>query len=476
MKNKLFAIAILCVIGSTAIAQPSNNFDPTNLEKNGVRINTVTTAVPFLRINPDARAGGMGDVGVATPTDINGVYANPAKMAFIERDFGFAVSFTPWLKALVNDIYLAGITGYYKVKEKQTVQFSLKYFSLGNISFTDDQGQPLGDFKPNEFSLDAGYSRKLGDNFALAATIRFIYSNLTNVGVGGVATYPGIAGAADISWMYQKNFKKDGAKMSHDFLAGMNISNIGSKITYTRNAKNADYIPTNLGIGLGYTLNVTPKNAVGIYFDVNRLLVPTPQPSSIASALSGDTANPGYDEDGDLIADWKQKSPIGGIFTSFNDAPGTLYMDESGEVKRVKGSRSKEELRETAIAFGLEYMYNKQFGVRFGYFYEPRTKGNRQFLSAGLTVKYSIVGLNFSYLIPTSIQRNPLDNTLRFSLLFDFAKGGMKSNQNNSGISLVDDTPKKKKVKGEKVDETAPADGAPVEKKEPKKFEPIESE
>ncbi len=484
MKNKLFAIAILCVLGNYASAQ-TGGFSPTDLEKNGQKINTVTTAVPFLRINPDARAGGMGDVGVATPTDVNGVFSNPAKMAFIEKDYGFAVSFTPWLKALVNDIYLAGITGYYKVKEKQTIQFSLKYFSLGNINFTDENGQSLGDFKPHEFSIDAGYSRRLGNNFALGASIRFIYSNLTNVGVGGVATYPGMAGAADISWMYQKNFKKDGAKMSHDFLAGMNISNIGNKITYTRNAKNADYIPTNLGIGLGYTLNVSEKNAVGVYFDVNRLLVPTPQPTTISSFFAADSGqavrNPQYDNEtgdgtGDGIADWKQKSPIGGIFTSFADAPGILYKDENGNITRTKGSRSKEELRETAIAFGLEYMYNKQFGVRFGYFYEPRTKGNRQFLTAGLTVKYSIVGLNFSYLIPTSIQRNPLDNTLRFSLLFDFKKGGLKSNQNNSGISLVDDTPKKKKVKGEKTDENTEKELKPVENKEPKKLAPIESE
>lgn len=470
------------MVGVQAIGQ-------TTYTKNGETINTVTTAVPFLRINPDARAGGMGDVGIATPTDVNGVFANPSKMAFIDKDYGFAVSFSPWLKQLVNDIYLASITGYYKVKEKQTVQVSLKYFSLGNISFTDDQGNSLGDFKPNEFSLDAGYSRRLGKNFALGASIRFIYSNLTNVGVGGNATYPGMAGAADISWMYTKNFKKDGAKMSHDFAAGMNISNIGSKITYTRNAKNSDYIPTNLGIGLGYTLNVDKKNSVGLYFDLNRLLVPTPQPMMIDSVgpdglAAGQGRNPNWDNDngdgfGDGVADWKQKSPIGGIFTSFGDAPGKLTKNADGSVTREKGSRSLEELKETAIAFGLEYMYNKQFGVRFGYYYEPRTKGNRQFLSAGLTVKYSIVGLNFSYLIPTSIQRNPLDNTLRFSLLFDFAKGGVKANgESKSGISLVDDTdtPKKKKNKNVDGEETAPEQDGEQPVKKTKKLEPIESE
>lgn len=446
MKNQLLAIVVLCLLSGSVLAQ-------TQYIKDGQVINTVTTAVPFLRINPDARAGGMGDVGIATPTDVNGLFSNPAKMAFMEKDFGFAVSFTPWLKSLVNDIYMGSLAGYYKVKDKQTVQLSLKYFSLGNINFTNENGQDIGSFKPNEFSLDVGYARRLGDNFSVAATLRFIYSNLSNVDPSGIGAKPGIAGSGDISWMYQKQFGK--GKLKHDLLVGMNISNLGSKISYTGNAKNSDYIPTNLGIGLGYTLNVDQKNAIGVYLDVNRLLVPTPQPSQIQSLFPGDSgqlvANPDYDKNSDGVPDWKQKG-FTGIFTSFNDAPGTMYIDENGDVKRVKGSRSKEELNETSVGVGLEYMYNKQFGVRFGYFYEPRTKGNRQFLTAGLTVKYSIVGLNFSYLIPTSIQRNPLDNTLRFSLLFDFAKGGKKTGQNNSGVSLVDDTPKEKKAKKVKED------------------------
>lgn len=468
MKNKLFAIAIALIAANQLHAQ-------IQWQKDGTVVNTVTTAVPFLRINPDARAGGMGDVGIATPADPNSLFSNPSRMAFNERDFGFAVSFTPWLKALVNDIYMAGLSGYYKVKEKQTVQLGVKYFSLGNITFTDYQGQEIGQFRPNEFSIDAGYARKLGNDFALAATLRFIYSNLTNVGVDGVPTFPGYAGAADISWSYQHTFKQDNAKMSHDLFAGMNISNIGNKISYTRNARNSDYIPTNLGVGLGYRLNIDEKNGIGIYMDVNRLMVPTPQPQTIPTEFAGDTTssviNPEYDKDGDGIGDWKQRSPITGMFTSFHDAPGQLYKDANGNVTRVKGSRAKEELRETSIGIGLEYMYNKQFGVRFGYFYEPRSKGNRQFLTAGLTVKYSIVGLNFSYLIPTTIQRNPLDNTLRFSLLFDFKKGGKKAD-GGTGISLVNDTPKKKekKVKEDAPKEEAPKEEAPKEMK----LQPIE--
>lgn len=469
MKNKFIAIALCVLIAESTFAQLNLS------ERDGKVINTVTTAVPFLRINPDARAGGMGDVAIATPGDINSVFSNPAKMAFLPNDYGFAVSFTPWLKALVNDIYMGGLAGYYKIKEKQTVQLGLKYFSLGNITFTDYNGQDIGQFKPNEFSLDAGYTRKLGDNFALSATLRFIYSNLTNVGVDGVPTYPGYAGAADISWFYTKQFGK--GKIKHDLLVGMNISNIGSKISYTHNSKNSDYIPTNLGIGFGYTLNVDAKNAIGFYLDINRLLVPTPQPATIPTEFAGDTTNvvvnPNYDKNGDGFADWKSQSSITGMFTSFNDAPGLMYKDANGNITRVKGSRAREELRETQVGIGLEYMYNKQFGLRFGYFYEPLSKGNRQFLTAGLTVKYSIVGLNFSYLIPTTIQRNPLDNTLRFSLLFDFKKGGMKGG--SSPVSLVEDTPKVSKKKKKAGEETTPTeepkkDEAPKEKS----LQPIE--
>ncbi len=411
------------------------------IKKDGVVINTVTTAVPFLRINPDARAGGMGDVGIASPADANAVYVNPAKLAFIDSsDFGFAVGFSPWLKALVNDIYLANLVGYYKVKQMQTIALSVRYFSLGNITFTDANGAETGQFRPNEFAIDLHYARRLGKYFSIAASLRYIYSNLAGgQQVDGNVVKAGMAGAGDISWFFRKNFKKDGAKMSHDLYVGMAITNIGSKISYTSNVVK-DFIPTNLGIGLGYTLNLDKKNGIGFYTDFNKLMVPTP-----------DSA----DKNGNKIYDFREKSAVSGMFTSFGDAPGG----------------AAEEFREITVGVGAEYLYNKQFGVRFGYFYEPRSKGNRQFLTAGLTVKYSVVGLNFSYLIPTTIQRNPLDNTLRFSLLFDFKNGGMKGQPN--GISLVDDTPRPKKEKKVKS-----AEPTPVEKKteEPvqRNLEPVE--
>lgn len=410
------------------------------IKKDGVVINTVTTAVPFLRINPDARAGGMGDVGIASPADANGVYVNPAKLAFIDSsDFGFAVGFSPWLKALVNDIYLANLVGYYKVKQMQTIALSVRYFSLGNITFTDANGAETGQFRPNEFAIDLHYARRLGKYFSIAASLRYIYSNLAGgQQVDGNVVKAGMAGAGDISWFFRKNFKKDGEKMSHDLYVGMAITNIGSKISYTSNVVK-DFIPTNLGIGLGYTLNLDKKNGIGFYTDFNKLMVPTPD---------------GADKNGNKIYDFREKSSISGMFTSFGDAPGGF----------------KEEMREITIGVGAEYLYNKQFGVRFGYFYEPRSKGNRQFLTAGLTVKYSVVGLNFSYLIPTTIQRNPLDNTLRFSLLFDFKNGGMKGQP--TGVSLVDDTPRPKKEKKAKTTEPAPEKQpeAPVQRN----LEPVE--
>lgn len=417
------------------------------------RLNTVTTAVPFLRINPDARAGGMGDVGIASPPDASSIYSNPAKMAFIDKDFGAAVGFSPWLKALVNDIYLANLSGYYKVKKQQVIAMSLRYFSLGNITFTDYNGTETGQFRPNEFAIDLHYARRLGDNFSIAASLRYIYSNLAGgQSVDGNLVKAGHAGAGDISAYYHKTFHENEVhKLEHEFAAGLYISNIGSKISYTgKGQQNADFIPTNLGLGVGYTLNIDKHNSVGVYVDANKLLVPTPVTGDLLLDSTGKILSK-YDQNGNGRPDWKEKSSITGMFTSFGDAPGG----------------SKEEFNEVTWSIGAEYMYNKQFGVRFGYFYEHPLKGNRQFLTAGLTVKYSVVGLNFSYLIPTSIQRNPLDNTLRFTLLFDFVKGGKKAGQNNSGISLVPDTPKKKKVKEDK-----PLEDKPEQK--PSKLEPVE--
>jgi hypothetical protein len=393
---------------------------------------TVTTAVPFLRINPDARAGGMGDVGIATSPDANAVYINPAKLAFIEdADYGFSASFSPWLKSLVSDIYLASLNGFYKVKKQQTIAFSLRYFSLGSIQFTDINGTNTQQFRPNEFALDVHYARILSKYFSISASIRYIYSNLASgSSVDGIEVKPGQAGAGDIAWYFHKTWNENEAKkMQHGFSAGMDISNIGSKMTYTSNIVK-DYLPCNLGIGFGYTLDIDKHNTIGPYLDLNKLLVPSPLGAY-------DTINNTYF--------YKEQSSVKGIFTSFGDAPAI------------------QELRYINVGIGGEYYYNKQFGIRFGYFYENPTAGGREYLTAGLTVKYSVVALSFSYLIPTTIIRNPLDNTLRFTLVFNFQKGGKRSSGENSGISLVNDNPTPKKKKKDEDNNTTPTQTTPTQ-------------
>lgn len=363
-------------------------------------INAVTTAVPFLRIAPDAKAGGMADVGLATAPDANSTFHNPAKLALLSytdtrtgtvydsKIMGFAVSYTPWLRSLVNDIYLANLSGYYKLDDLQAIGFSVRYFSLGNITFTNSQGLETGQFRPNEFSLDAHYARALAKNFSAGIGLRFIYSNLaTGQSVAGATIKPGIAAAADIAFYYDLPIDVKGKKTDLSF--GLNFSNLGSKISYT-NSTQKDFIPMNMGFGTQYSFNFDDHNQLNLAIDVNKLLVPTPI---------------GVDANGNGQDDNLEKSVASAIFTSFSDAPGG----------------AKEEFKEFTLGTGLEYWYNQQFAVRCGYFYEAPTKGNRKYFSAGVGLRYSVFGLDFSYLIPTSSQRNPLDNTLRFSLVFNFS-------------------------------------------------------
>ena len=357
------------------------------------RVNTVSTAVPFLRITPDARSGGMGDVGIATSPDATAIYYNASKLVFSEKKMGISLSYTPWLKNLgISDIFLAHVGGYYKIDDLQTLQTSLRFFSLGNITFTDYLGNINGDFKPREFSFDAGYSRKLSDKFSLGAAIRYIHSNLAaGQEVNSTEVKAGNAVGVDLTSTYMQELKLKGGKKAI-VSAGLAITNIGSKISYTQDALNKDFIPTNMGIGAGFRIFANDYNEIGIYADINKLLVPTP-----------DTLT---DDKGNFL--YKQKSPIAGIFSSFGDAPGGL----------------KEEMKEFMYSVGVEYWYDQQFGVRAGYFNENALKGNRKYFTAGVSVKYSVFGLDFSYLVPTSSQRNPLDNTFRFTLQFDFDKMG----------------------------------------------------
>ena len=418
---------------------------------NGQTINTITTAVPFLRIAGDTRSGGMGDVGIAISPDANGAELNGAKMAFIENDYGAGLSFTPWLRSLVGDIYLANLTGFYRIKDKsggQTIHASLRYFSLGNIQYTNEQGENTIQAHPNEFFIDAGYSRKIGDIASIGATLRFIYSNIAPNAAAGTNTEapkPGIAGSADISVLVDKTFANKGTgNMRHELLWGLVISNIGSKMSYT-SVQTKDFIPANLGIGFGYKLHLDSKddNTVGIYADFNKLLVPTPNDTSGMHGL-------GYK----LSDHQKGESPITGLVTSFYDAPGG----------------ATEELRSISAQVGIEYFYKKMFGLRVGYFYEDPTKGNRNFLTVGASIKYSVATLHVSYLVPTTNQRNPLDNTFSFSLAFQFDKGGLKKKATDAaptGDNSTAPAPTKTKKFAKKTQETpqstpATPDGDPT--------------
>jgi len=358
--------------------------------------NAIITAVPFLRIVSDARSGAMGDAGIAISPDANAMHFNQSKLAMAEEELGVSATYTPWLRALgLTDVYLAYLTGYYKLDDLQAVGVGLRYFSLGDISFTDINGNAIGSGRPNEFEITAAYSRKLTDKFSAAVGAKFIYSNLASgQQVNGQQIEVGTAGAADISMTYETPVEVNGKESN--LTLGLAITNIGSKITYTNAANNEkDYIPTNLGIGAAWQLNFDEYNSMTFTTDINKLLVPT-------RCLGENEFDCDKDQNG--IDDWREQSPIGAIFSSFSDAPGGF----------------SEELKELMYSFGVEYWYDKQFAVRAGYYTENQTKGNRSFFTVGLGLKYNIFGLNFSYLVPTTSQRNPLDNTLRFSLLFDF--------------------------------------------------------
>ncbi len=361
-------------------------------------INTVLTAVPFLRIVADARSGAMGDVGIGLSPDANAIHFNPSKLAFAEEKMSVSATYTPWLRALgLNDVYLAYLTGYYKLDDAQAIGVGLRFFSLGDIPFTDVNGEPLITGRPREFDITATYARKLADRFSASVSAKFIYSNLAaGQIVSGEVIEPGVAGAADFSLTY--NAPIELKNMSSELMVGLAISNIGSKVTYTKSLTK-DFLPANFGLGAAWNLDINDFNRITFAADVNKLLVPTP-----CQGLE-------CDQDGNGIPDYKEESSIGAIFSSFGDAP--------------EGFR--EEMRELMFSFGMEYWYDKQFAVRLGYYTEHIQKGGRKFLTAGLGLKYNVFGLNFSYLVPTTNQRNPLDNTLRFSLLFDFGAFGAEN-------------------------------------------------
>ncbi len=378
MKNKTLTLSIILLFLIFVSPVRAQVEDPYNV---------IQTVVPFLTIAPDSRAGALGDAGAATSPDLYSMHWNPAKYAFIDGNGGFGMSYSPWLRALVPDINLAYLTGYYRVDSRQVLAASLMYSSLGEIQFTDDYGNYQRDYNPNEFSVDVAYSRLFSEHWSGGVAMRFIYSNITGgMTVGTTETKAGIAFAADASAYYTTKLKlgsRDG-----NISAGVNFSNIGSKMSYTTDV-DPDFIPMNMRLGTTFLVNLDRYNTLGISLDVNKLLVPTP---------------PVYDEERNIIdgMDPNVSVPVA-IFQSFYDAPGGF----------------SEEMKEFTQSVGVEYWYNQQFALRAGYFNEAESKGNKKYFTVGAGFRLSVFSLDFSYLVPVT-QNNPLARTLRFSLGFEF--------------------------------------------------------
>jgi len=347
-------------------------------------ISVVTTAVPFLRISPDARAGGMGDVGIATAPDANAVFWNRAKLPFANYSAGISATYTPWLKDIAQDVYLATLGGYYNLDEEQSISLGLRYFSLGNIQFTDYNGNLYGTGRPRELSLDFGYSRKISDNLGVGVALRYINSALANGAVSPSGTYKaGNAMAADLS-LYYSGLDENG----QGFTSGLNISNLGTKIGYTDDAQGKDFIPANLGLGLAYTWAMEELHKFTLGLDVNHLLVP---------AAPENTDNDSLDEV--ELDKYRNQSVAASWFQSFDNKSNTASI-------------------------GAEYTYNDQFSLRAGYFLQPKSQGGQSYFTAGVGLKYNMFGFNFSYLAPSGqgVTRNALSNTIRFGILFNLGE------------------------------------------------------
>ena len=382
----VWAVLSLATVAAASFAQVV----APGTQANGSQVNRVVTGVPFLLITPDARAGGMGDAGVAVQPDANALSINPSKIAFLEKPYGFALSYSPWLKSLVPDINLAYLSGFYRVNNESTIGGSLRYFSLGEIQFVDINQNDQGVYNPNELALDFTYARRFGETFSLGTAVRYIYSNLTaGQSVAGQDASAGNAFAVDVSGYIKKPAQFLGTRAI--LSAGINISNIGTKISYLSSKENKSFLPTNLKIGGASTFVIDDYNQFTFALDFNKLLVPT---------------QPVYDLEGNIIAgENPDRSVPSGIFGSFSDAPGGF----------------SEDLKELNVAAGMEYWYNQQFAFRAGYFYEHPDKGNRRYFTLGAGLKYNVFHIDFAYLLANT-QKSPLANTLRFTLLFNFGE------------------------------------------------------
>ncbi len=347
--------------------------------------NPITTAAPFLLIAPDARAGGMGDIGVATSPDANSQHWNASKYAFMRSQFSIGIIYTPWLRELTNDVFLGGFTFANRIDERSAWAASLKYFNLGQIDLTDINGAPEGTEKLNEFSVDGSYSLKLSETYSMGVTLRYIRSDL-GIESANSTINPVNSFAVDISGYFQSDENNYG-DFNGVWRGGYNISNIGPKVSYSNDGQD-NFIPTNLKLGGGFDFILDNYNKVSVNLEFNKLLVPTPSVS--------EDGEPPYVQD--------DVSFFNGIFKSFNDAPNGF----------------SEEMKEFTWALGAEYMYDNSFAIRAGYFNESDLKGARKYFTIGSGFNFKSSKLDISYLFNASDINNPLENTLRFSLSFDF--------------------------------------------------------
>ena len=407
MKFILFIALILTCF--TGFSQPNGG-----ATQNDLQLNTITTALPFMAITPDSRAGGMGDAGTALSPSSSSIYWNTSILIFSEKKSEISLSYTPWLRQLTNDIHLSYLSGYYKINKQHAIGGALRYFSLGEITFTDASGNELRQDKPSEFELTGAYAFKLSDKLSIGVNGKFAYSNLTGgLTVAGVNTKPGVVGAADLSFSYYNDKVKFG-KTKGVYTFATTLNNIGNKVAYSELSKR-DFIPMNLKIGNSFLAKFDAYNDVVFSLDIQKLLVPTPASynstpgSNLGDLMSGRTNDVGI---------------INGMLQSFYDAPGVVATDANGEYIKnpdgtyevVKGTRFKEEMAEINLAGGIEWWYNNTFAIRGGVFYESKNKGNRQFMNIGASLKYNMFGIDFSYLASLNGRQSPLANTLRFTL------------------------------------------------------------
>ena len=414
MKVKKILIAALMMVAAASYGQNNNYIG----QDYSVSPNVITTAVPFVSISPDARGGSLGDCGVASEPDVYSMHYNAAKYVYLQDKFAAGLGYSPWLRNLVPDMNLAYLALAYKINDRSSVAGTLRYFSCGEIDFRDNNNHSLGKYSPNEWAIDATYSRMLGDYLSGAVAGRFIYSDLTQN--QGEQARPGISVAADVAVFYKRPVEWF-SSMDADFSWGAAITNIGSKISYSGISDRRDFIPTTLRADANLKLELDEYNSLAFMVDFSKLMVPTPP--VIARQENG---SPILNPDGTyqiLYGKDNNVSVVQGMIQSFYDAPGYGYNADN---ELVNYGKFYEELCEINIGGGIEYWYNNIFAVRAGYFNETALKGNRKYVTLGAALKYNVFGLDVSYLIPvnTVAGSNPLENTLRFNLTYSM--GGKK--------------------------------------------------